>query len=367
MRKQLNIDKVFLGTVFAFLLIGFFILASASMGLLARTAGADFSSIIFQQIIYGLVGCIGLYLFAFKFDYKILRRFAFPLLIFGLVASSLVFLPKIGFSHGGASRWISVGPFFFQPSEFLKLGLIVYAAAWISSKRRNIADFKTGFLPFAGILTAAGFLLVLQRDMGTLGVAIISCAALFFLGGGKFKHLLAGLAIIGIVFASLIYFEPYRMKRVTVFLNPSYDPQGAGYQLRQSLIAIGAGGMMGKGFGMSAQKFTYLPEPVSDSIFAVFAEEFGFAGGLFLLCLFLFFLYKGFSISIRAPDDFGRLLGAGIVILIVMQSFINVAAMLGIFPLTGIPLVFVSKGGSSLIATLVEAGILLNISKYRRT
>jgi len=366
MRKRHGVDNVFLWTVFVFLLIGFFILASASMGLLARTAGADFSSIIFQQIIYGLVGCIGLYFFAFKFDYKILRRFAFPLLIFGLIIASLVFLPKLGFSHGGASRWISVGPFFFQPSEFLKLGLIVYAAAWLSSKKRNIADFKTGFLPFAGILAAAGFLLVLQRDMGTLGVIIITCVALFFLGGGKLKHLLAGMAIIGVVFASLVYFEPYRMKRITVFFNPSYDPQGAGYQLRQSLIAIGAGGATGKGFGMSAQKFTYLPEPVSDSIFAVFAEEFGFAGGLFLLCLFLFFLYKGFSISIRAPDDFGRLLGAGIVIMIVVQSLINVAAMTGIFPLTGIPLIFVSKGGSSLIATLIEAGILLNISKYRR-
>ena len=366
MRKEHNADNVFLGTVFVFLLFGFFILASASMGLLARTAGADFSTIIFRQIIYGLVGCIGLYFFAFKLDYKILRRFAFPLLIFGLIIASLVFLPETGFSHGGASRWISVGPFFFQPSEFLKLGIIVYVAAWISSKKRNIADFKTGFLPFAGILAATGFILVLQRDIGTLGVIIISCVALFFLGGGKIKHLLIGLAIIGIALASLVYFEPYRMKRVTVFLNPSYDPQGAGYQLRQSLIAIGAGGLTGKGFGLSAQKFNYLPEPVSDSIFAVFAEEFGFVGSLFLLCLFLFFLYKGFSISIRAPDDFGRLLGAGIVIMIVTQSLINVAAMTGIFPLTGIPLVFVSKGGSSLIMTLVEAGILLNISKQRK-
>ena len=367
MRKYHNFDNVFLGTVFGFLFIGFFILASASMGLLARTAGADFSTIIFQQIIYGLIGCVGLYFFAFKIDYKILRRFAFPLLIFGLVITSLVFLPKVGFSHGGASRWISVGPFFFQPSEFLKLGIIVYLAAWISSKKRNIADFKAGFLPFAGILAAAGFLLVLQRDMGTLGVVVISGVALFFLGGGKIRHLLVGLAIVGLVFASLVYFEPYRMKRITVFLDPSYDPQGAGYQLRQSLIAIGAGGISGKGFGMSAQKFTYLPEPVSDSIFAVFAEEFGFVGSLSLLGLFLFFLYKGFSISIRAPDDFGRLLGAGIVIMIIVQSLINVAAMSGIFPLTGIPLVFVSKGGSSLIAALVEAGILLNISKYRRT
>ena len=366
MKKKHGLDNVFFGTIFIFLLIGFFILASASMGLLVKTAGADFYSIIFQQIIYGLIGCVGLYFFTFKIDYKILRKFALLLFIFGLIIASSVFLPKIGFSHGGASRWISVGPFFFQPSEFLKLGIIIYIAAWISSRKRSIADFKTGFLPFAGILASAGFLLVLQKDMGTLGVIMITCATLFFLGGGKIRHLMVGLAIIGIVFSSLIYFEPYRMKRITVFLNPSYDPQGASYQLKQSLIAIGAGGIMGKGFGMSAQKFTYLPEPVSDSVFAVFAEEFGFVGSLFLLCLFLFFLYKGFSISIRAPDDFGRLLGAGIVIMIVVQSLINVAAMTGIFPLTGIPLIFVSKGGSSLIATLVEAGILLNISKHKR-
>lgn len=366
MRKQRNVDNVFLVTVFGFLFVGFFILASASMGLLARTAGADFSSILFQQLLFGLVGCIGLYFFAFKLDYRILRKFAFPFFLFGLVLSSLVFLPNIGFSHGGASRWISVGSFFFQPSEFLKLALIVYVAAWLSSEKRNISSFKAGFLPFASILMAAGLILVLQKDVGTLGIIIISCVALFFLGGGKIRHLLVGLAIIAISFSFLVYFEPYRMKRITVFLNPSYDPQGAGYQLRQSLIAIGAGGIKGKGFGMSAQKFNYLPEPVSDSVFAVFAEEFGFVGSVFLLCLFLFFLYRGFSISIRAPDSFGRLLGAGIVILIIIQSLINVAAMMGISPLTGIPLIFVSKGGSSLIATLVEAGILLNISKHRK-
>ena len=215
------------------------------------------------------------------------------MLIFGLVITSLVFLPKVGFSHGGASRWISVGPFFFQPSEFLKLGIIVYLAAWISSKKETSPILKP---VFALCRNSGGgrFLLVLQRDMGTLGVVVISGVALFFLGGGKIRHLLVGLAIVGIVFASLVYFEPYRMKRITVFLDPSYDPQGAGYQLRQSLIAIGTGGISGKGFGMSAQKFTYLPEPVSDSIFAVFAEEFGFVGSLSLLGLFFFFCTKDF-------------------------------------------------------------------------
>ena len=366
MRKNRGIDNVFLWTVFAWMFIGFFILASASIGLLARATGADFSSTIFYQILYGVVGCVGLYFFAFKLDYHLLKRFALPLFLFGLIASSLVFLPGIGFNHGGASRWINAGPIFFQPSEFLKLGLVIYLAAWISSKRKNISDFKTGFLPFAGIVGISGFLLVLQRDMGTLGIAIASCVALFFLGGGRLKHLLVGLAAIIIIFSSLVYFEPYRMKRIAVFLDPSYDPQGAGYQLKQSLIAIGAGGLAGKGFGMSAQKFVYLPEPVADSVFAVFAEEFGFIGGVFLISLFLFFLYKGLSISIRAPDDFGRLLGSGIVVLIIVQSLVNVAAMVGIFPLTGVPLIFISKGGSSLIVTLIEAGILLNISKYAR-
>lgn len=366
MRKNQSVDNLFLWIVFGWMFLGFFILASASIGLIARTTGADFSSIIFHQVLYGLLGCVGLYFFAFKADYHLLRKFALPLFLFGLVASSLVFLPNIGFNHGGASRWISAGPFFFQPSEFLKLGLVVYLAAWISSKKKSITDFKTGFLPFAGIVGVSGFLLVLQRDMGTLGIMTTSCVIMFFLGGGKIKHLLVGFVAIVIIFSSLVYFEPYRMKRIAVFLDPSYDTQGAGYQLKQSLIAIGSGGVVGKGFGMSAQKFVYLPEPVGDSIFAVFSEEFGFVGGVFLISLFLFFLYKGLSISIRAPDDFGKLLGAGIVSLIIVQALINVAAMVGIFPLTGVPLIFVSKGGSSLIVTLIEAGILLNISKYAK-
>lgn len=366
MKKYQRIDNVFLWTVFGWMFLGFFILASASIGLIARTNGADFSSVVFYQILYGLIGCVGLYFFAFKVDYHLLKKFALPVFLFGLVASSLVFLPNVGFNYGGASRWISVGPIFFQPSEFLKLGLIIYLAAWISSKKKNITDFKTGFLPFAGIVGVSGFILVLQKDMGTLGIMTISCVSLFFLGGGKIKHLLVGLVALIIIFFSLVFFEPYRMSRIAVFLDPSHDTQGAGYQLKQSLIAIGAGGIFGKGFGMSAQKFVYLPEPVGDSIFAVFSEEFGFIGGIFLVSLFLFFLYKGLSISIRAPDDFGKLLGSGIAVLIITQSLINVAAMTGIFPLTGVPLIFVSKGGSSLMATLIEAGIMLNISKYAK-
>lgn len=161
-------------------------------------------------------------------------------------------------------------------------------------------------------------------------------------------------------------FYPYLKSRVTVFLNPTFDPQGAGYQLRQSLIALGSGGLFGKGFGMSIQKFNYLPEPTGDSIFAIIGEEFGFLGASGLVLLFLLFLYRGLLIASRAPDDFGRLLGSGIVIMIVIQSFLNMAAMIGIFPLTGLPLLFISQGGSALALTLLEAGVLLNISRYRK-
>ncbi|RJQ31634.1 cell division protein FtsW [Candidatus Parcubacteria bacterium] len=368
MRRVLKADRVLFFTTIGLLLIGFFILASASMGLLARSAsgGSDFVGVVFQQILFGAFGCLALFIFAGKIEYRHLAKWSAPFLLFTLGLTSLVFIPGIGFTHGGASRWISVGPLFFQPSEFLKLALVIYSAAWISSKRRKITDFKSGFLPFAGVLALAGFLLVLQRDLGTLGVMISTSVALFFLGKGKMKHFLLILGVMALAFAALVYFEPYRMSRVTVFLNPSHDPQGAGYQLRQSLIAIGSGGITGKGFGMSMQKFSYLPEPVSDSIFAVFSEEFGFFGSVGLIGLLVFFLYRGFAIAIRSPDDFGKLLGAGIVLLIVIQSFINISAMIGIFPLTGVPLVFVSKGGSSLVAALAASGVLLNISKYAR-
>lgn len=364
MKMTQRADRALLLTVFGLLLAGFFILASASMGLLIRSGGVNYSDVVLQQVVYGLVGCVLLFIFASKVDYHILAKFSLPMLIIGLVLSSLVFLPQFGFSYGGASRWIKAGPLFFQPSEFLKLALVIYAAAWISSKKRDIADFKNGFLPIAVVLAAVGFVLVLQRDISTLGITIASAAALFFLGGGRIKHLLLAFGILGIIFGALIYLEPYRISRVAVFLDSSRDPQGSGYQLRQSMIAIGSGGIDGKGFGRSAQKFNYLPEPVGDSIFAIFAEEFGFIGSAILLSLFLFFLHRGFSIAARAPDNLGRLLGAGIVIIITTQVFVNIAAMIGLFPLSGVPLVFVSKGGSSLIAALVEVGILLNISKH---
>ncbi|MBI4692210.1 MAG: putative lipid II flippase FtsW [Candidatus Terrybacteria bacterium] len=356
-------DKVFLGTVCLLVLTGIFILASASMGLLTRE-GADFSKTLFRQIILGVIGGFILLFIAIRIPYKNWRKFALPFFIFSFLLTLLVFIPHIGFDSGGAKRWIKLGPIFFQPSEILKLGFIVYLSAWIVSRRSEIKSFKFGLVPFLVMVAFVSFLLIMEPDVGTLGALAITSMFLFFLGGGKFTQL-AFLMLLGLaVLYGLALLEPYRMERIITFLNPSHDPTGAGYQLRQSLISIGSGGIFGRGFGMSVQKFNFLPEPIGDSIFAVFSEEFGFVGCIFLIGLFLFFLYRGFSIALRAPDDFGRLLGAGIVILIITESFINIGAMIGVLPLTGVPLIFVSKGGSALAIALAEIGVLLNISRY---
>lgn len=355
-------DKIFMITVSVMVLAGFFILFSASMGLLAREK-ADFSSIILKQFIFGLGG-IAAFLAASRINYKNWQKFALLLFLFSFFLTLLVFEPHIGFSHGGAKRWINLGPVTFQPSELLKLGFIAYLASWISARKKDIKSFKFGLLPFLIIVAFVGFILVAEPDIGTLGVIAITSGLMFLIGGGKFTQIaimiLLGLALL----YALVLIRPHAMNRLQTFLNPSADLQGSGYQVNQSLIAVGSGGVYGRGFGMSIQKFSYLPEPIGDSIFAVFAEEFGFIGSVGLIALFLFFLYRGFLIILRVSDPFAKLLGAGILMSMVIQSFINIGSMVGIIPLTGVPLIFVSQGGSALVIALAEIGIIINISKY---
>jgi len=211
---------------------------------------------------------------------------------------------------------------------------------------------------------AVGLLLAAEPDIGTLLVIVISSVAIFYVGGAGIKQILIFFSVGLASFVVLVFTKPYLMNRMLVFFNMSSDIQGIGYQLKQSLIAVGSGGLYGRGFGMSVQKFKYLPEPIGDSIFSVAAEEFGFLGSVVLIGAFLFFLYRGFLIASRAPDVFGRLLAIGMVMLIVGQSFVNIGSMIGILPLTGMPLIFVSQGSSAFIFAMIEVGILLNISKY---
>lgn len=361
MRRK-SYDKIFLLTIGVFIVSGIFILVSASMGLLDRE-GASFSDILFSQFALGLGGGVLLFLLTSRIHYKKWKKLALPLFLFAFFITILVFFKPFGFEHGGAKRWLIMGPFSFQPSELLKFAFIIYLASWLAAKQEDIKSFKFGLVPFIVIIGFIAVIFILQPDFGTLGVIAFTSLLMFIIGGGKLSQvaimIFLGLSLIYL--ATLLY--PHVNNRINVFFNPSTDPQGIGYQKKQALIAIGSGNIFGRGFGMSVQKFNYLPEPVGDSIFAVFGEEFGFLGSAFLIGLFLFFLYRGFHIILKSQDHFARLLGSGIVLLIVVQSFINIGSMLGILPLTGLPLVFISQGGSALAMALAEAGVLLNISK----
>ncbi len=358
-------DRIFFLSTIALILSGLFILVSASLGLITRD-GVSFYNIISRQVFLGLFLGFILLNITSRIPYKFWKKFALPIFILSVIATILVFVPQIGFSYGGAQRWIHIGPIFFQPSEILKFGFVLFFSAWFATRKSEAGTFLKGFLVFLFFLAIPASLLYLEPDLGTLGVVAGTGIFLYLLSGGRKKYL-ALFFILGLVFLSVVYFlKPHARQRINVFLHPSGDTQGIGYQLQQSKIAIGSGGLTGRGLGFSLQKFEYLPQPVGDSIFAVFAEEFGFLGAIILISLFTLFAYRGLKISSHAPDQFGRLLGAGVVILIVVQAYANIAAMVGLVPLTGLPLTFVSHGGTALAIALAEVGIVLNISKYTK-
>lgn len=359
------LDKIFLSLVLLLSLGGFFLFTSASLGLLARDSGADFSSVFFNQVFLGLFLGLAALVVVSHIHYKHVRKVSFYFFVLAVVLSALVFVPGVGMEHGGAKRWIDLGFVSFQPSEFLKIGFVLYFAAWLSSVKEKVRSFRHGTLPLCIMLAIAGVLLLSEPDTGTFGIIAIAGAGMFFVGGGRITHLLV-LAVVAVIsFGALVQVKPYVKERVLTFLDPSRDPYGAGYQLNQSLIAVGSGGAFGRGFGQSIQKFNFLPEPTNDAIYAVISEEFGFAGSASLILVFLFFAMRGFRIAGRAPDMFSSLTVTGIILLIISQSFINIASMVGMFPLTGVPLLFISHGGTALLFVLAEAGIILNISRWQ--
>lgn len=279
----------------------------------------------------------------------------------------MVFVPGIGMEHGGAKRWISLGPISFQPSEFLKFGFVIYLAAWLTMFRKKLHVPHFGLYPFAVLSVISGAIILAQPDTGTFLIVIAAGTAMYIVGGAKWSHI--GAIVLAGIFAIAVmaYFKPYVLDRITTLINPSpSDMQGSGYQIKQSLIAVGSGQLTGRGYGQSIQKFNYLPEPVGDSIYAVLVEELGFFGGLFLILLYVAFTLRGLILAAEIPDKFGGLVIVGLVILVVAQSFTNIASMLGVGPLTGVPLVFVSHGGTALAMVMAETGIILNISRHRK-
>lgn len=359
-------DRVFLILTVILVFIGLLIFSSASLGLLARDGGASFSSVAFSQIIFGVLGgTIALFITS-SVHYRLWREYAFYFLIAGILLTLAVFIPNLGFSHGGATRWIDLRIFTFQPSEILKIAFIIYMATWLSGMKQHIKQFKKGLLPFVLFVGGIGIPLLLQPDTDTYVIIAAASVAMFITTGGKIRDVVLMILTGVLLIAILAFSRPYIMDRIQTFMDPSHDPQGAGYQIKQSLIAVGSGGLFGRGFGQSIQKFEYLPEPIGDSVFAVYAEEFGFAGSVFLILLFTAFILRGFRIASHAPDLFGMLLVVGIMSLLSLQIFLNIAAMLGLTPLSGLPLPFVSHGGTALLVTLASVGIILNVSKYQK-
>lgn len=356
------VDKYFLISVVVLIVCGFIIFSSASLGLLAK-GGEKYSNVAFSQTFFGLFMGTLCFIATSKISYKFWKKHAFAIFAVSAVLTALVFVPGLGFSHGGAKRWLILFGFSFQPSELLKIAFIIYLATWISGIKEKIETVKYGLVPFMVILAIAGGILLAQPDTDTFAVMIASGLSMYLIGGGRWKHVLSLflIAILGI--ALVAHLRPYVKQRLDTFLNPAQNSQTSGYQIQQSLIAIGSGGFAGKGFGQSIQKFNFLPEPIGDSIFAVAAEEFGFIGATIIIILFVFFAFRGLKIAVKTEDIFGRLLVVGIVILITSQAFLNIGAMLGVLPLSGIPLPFVSHGGTALLFTLAQMGIVLNVSK----
>jgi cell division protein FtsW len=319
-------------------------------------------------IILGIIG--------YKIPLSFLKKWAFWIVLVNLFALFLVFLPKIGTSAGGASRWLGIGSLTLQPSEFLKITSILYLSAWIASKlsetktedwksvtKKNYHNFIYIFLPFVFFLGLIAIALYLQKDASTMGIITITLLILYFSARTPLWHtliiVLAGVSAL----LFMVKFEPYRLDRWLIFLHPDSDPLGKGFQLRQSLISLGSGGIFGKGLGMSTQKFGFLPQAMSDSIFAIIGEELGIIGCLILIACLILFFWLGIQISKKSNDKFSKMVAVGIVVWICLQAFVNMASVAGIFPLAGIPLPFFSYGGSHLAVELFGVGLLLNISR----
>jgi cell division protein FtsW len=363
--KPRQFDTYFFGIVLLITLIGIFSFVSASLGVLAQSQ-SKFYNVLFSQIVLGFIGGLGGLWLAIKVPYHFWRNNALAIFLGTLVVTMAVFIPHLGFSHGGARRWITFGFVSFQPADLLKLGFVIYFSAWLAWTHKKQEEFKYKLLPFAIMLGMVAIVLLLQPDTKSLILITAAASSMLFVSGVSWKKIIS-IAVIGILgVLVLALFRPYLMERVKTYINPSSDQEGSSYQLQQGLIAIGSGGIFGRGLGQSVQKFNYLPEPQGDSIYAVIGEEFGFIGSALLVVLYVFLAIRGYKIALQSRDAFGQYLVIGIVTLLVLQSFLNMASLVGVFPLTGVPLVFISQGGTSLFIALFASGIVLNVSRYQK-
>ncbi len=356
-------DYAILVTVLALVVIGLIFVYSASFAV-GLEAFSNANYFVVRQVAAAMLGLVAMLVFM-RFDYHKLRTIS-PLFMLAAVLS-LALVLVIGGDAYGARRWIPLGPLPpFQPSEFAKLAIIIYISAWLASRGKTVGSFALGFVPFTLSVGLVAGLILIEPDTGTAFVIILTTAALFFLAGANLAHLGAMAGIVAVIGVMLVLGGGHRGDRVFAFLSAEEDPLGLGFQIRQLLIALGSGGIEGLGLGVSRQKFGYIPAAHTDGIFAIVGEETGFIGSMVVVVLFGYLAYRGFRVALNARDDFGFFLAMGVTCWIAFQTLINIGGISRSIPMTGIPMPFVSYGGSSLIMLLSAIGVLLNVSRYSK-
>lgn len=316
-----------------------------------------------RQLAWAFLGFWAM-IFFMNYDYWNFKRYEKTIVLMMFLLLAIVLIPGIGIEINYARRWIGVGSLTVQPSELAKIGMVIYLACGLERKHKDVTNFFKGVLPFLLIMVAVCGLILVEPHLSAAALIGMSTIIILFVAGAKMIHLFS-LGLLGIAAVAVLTFtEGYRMRRYLSFLNPWADIQDSGYHIVQSLYALGSGGLIGVGLGKSRQKFFYLPEPQTDFIFAIIGEELGFLGALFVIIMFVFLIWRGYRTAMSAPDLFGKFLAAGITTFIALQFLINIAVVTASMPVTGMPLPFISYGGSSLIITMTQVGILLNISKY---
>lgn len=350
-----KIDFILLSITILLTFFGLLMIFDASSFISFRDFGNKYHYIL-DQSLWMVLGFVGMGVLS-VFDYRKFNDLALPILIIAMVLLVGVFIPGIGLSILGAHRWINLHFGVLQPAEFVKLSLAIYLAAWFSTKE------KGRFAAFLLLLGLVLGLVMLEPDMGTTIIIMCEALVLYFLSGGNMWYFVGLLPVLGVVGLILIKIEPYRAQRLATFFNANQSINTSSYHVRQILLALGSGGIAGVGLGNSLQKYAYLPENTTDSIFAIIAEEIGFIGSFIFILVCIAFIWRGMIISLRARDEFGKLLAGGIVAFLGMQMIINLGAQTALLPLTGVPLPFISYGGSALVVDLWSVGILLNIAK----
>ncbi len=355
-------DLVLFMDIIMLLTIGIIMVFSSSF-VSAQTTYGDGFYFLKRQLLWALLGIFGM-IAVMRLDYQVYKKWATPIFLVAILLLIIVLIPGVGIKVNDARRWLGTEAISFQPSEVAKLALILFLAQYLSRHHDNIRQFIKGFavpLLFVGLVCA---FILLQPDLGTAVTIALTSFVMLLAAGARKTHII-GLALLGVVLLGVaIAMAPYRLARLTAFLNPWSDPLGSGFQTIQSLYAVGSGKLFGLGLGMGRQKFLYLPEVQTDFIFAVIGEELGFIGSVFVLLLFFVFMWRGLKIALKSPDTFASLTAVGITIDVVLQAFIHIGTVTGSIPAKGITLPFISYGGSSLTLTLLMIGILLNISHY---